>query len=57
MGGGRLCVDKKVKHKNKITSELLQEPEDGEKEKKEKLMKFASETKTQEGGDSERTRR
>lgn len=28
---GGLCVDKKVKHKNKITSKLLQEPEDREK--------------------------
>lgn len=40
-------VDKKVKHKNKITSKLLQEPED----RKKKLAKFVSETKTQEGGE------
>ena len=46
--GGGASVDKEVKHKNKITSQLLQVPEDNEK----KLTKFVSETKTQEGGDS-----
>lgn len=43
---GRICVDKKVKYKNKITSKLLQEPEDGKK-----LTKFVSEKETQEGGE------
>ena len=30
--GYRRCFDNKVKHQNKITSQLLQEPEDRERE-------------------------
>ena len=55
--GGDFVSIRKLNTKTKLPASYCKSLRMEKGEKKEKLMKFALETKTQEGGDSERTRR